>query len=396
MPRFFACLPCPPVIFSEQMDNLERKLRRWSDAHLIDSATAERILQFERETGKGKRWPAILAVSFGTLMLCAGVLLFVASHWDTLSPASRFSLVLGLVAVFHVTASLLGPKVPAVGVALHVAGTASLGAGIFLAAQIFNLEEHWPSGILLWAIGAALAWMILRQWPQALLAAVLIPWWIGGEWELATGRYVHAWNIASQGFLLLALFYMTTQPKENNRLLRLGLVWVGCLAFLPFLADVVWTGHDEYYWRHDRTLSLSTMLLGYVLAYVPVLVLAVFTRKKNSTGMFAAAGWVGALAAISRLGNPEHNAWIYLCLGLGACALCFWGVRDNRKLFINYGVVVFALSVIGFYFSEVLDKLGRSMGLILLGIIFLAGGWLLHRLRTDLIARASAAAGGSR
>jgi hypothetical protein len=39
----------------------------------------------------------------------------------------------------------------------------------------------------------------------------------------------------------------------------------------------------------------------------------------------------------------------------------------------------------------VLDKLGRSLGLILLGVIFLAGGWVLNRLRTDLIARAAAA-----
>src|SRR5579862_8614081 len=148
------------------MDNLERMLRRWSEAHLIDSGTADRILQFEAENGKGRRWPAILAVSFGTLMLCAGVLLFVASHWDELAPDSRFLLILGLVAVFHVTAALLARKVPVAGVALHFAGSAALGAGIFLAAQIFNLDEHWPTGLLLWAAGAGLAWIILRQWPQ--------------------------------------------------------------------------------------------------------------------------------------------------------------------------------------------------------------------------------------
>ena len=78
-------------------------------------------------------------------------------------------------------------------------------------------------------------------------------------------------------------------------------------------------------------------------------------------------------------------------MGLGACALCYWGVHDNRKLFINYGTVLFAIDLIAFYFSNVLDKLGRSMGLILLGVIFLAGGWVLNRLRGDLIARAAAA-----
>jgi uncharacterized membrane protein len=70
-------------------------------------------------------------------------------------------------------------------------------------------------------------------------------------------------------------------------------------------------------------------------------------------------------------------------------------VAKNRKLFINYGTVIFAIDLIAFYFSSVLDKLGRSMGLIVLGVIFLAGGWVLNRLRSDLIARA-AAAGASR
>src|SRR5215471_4963524 len=115
----------------------EKDLQRWVDAQLIDAATAGRIQQFEEESGRKRwRWPAILAVGFGALMLCAGILLFVAAHWDEMSPSQRFLLVLGMTAVFHVAAGLLGAKVPAIGTALHVAGTVTLGAGIFLAGQI--------------------------------------------------------------------------------------------------------------------------------------------------------------------------------------------------------------------------------------------------------------------
>ncbi len=98
------------------------------------------------------------------------------------------------------------------------------------------------------------------------------------------------------------------------------------------------------------------------------------------------------LAVVSGRASIESNPWLYCWVAVGACALCYWGVQENRKLFINYGTAIFALDVIGFYFSSVLDKLGRSMGLILLGVIFLAGGWVLNRLRTDLIARAAAGA----
>jgi uncharacterized membrane protein len=372
----------------------EKNLERWVGAGFVDAATADRIRRFEQDTGRGRlRWPALLAVGFGALMLCAGILLFVASHWDELSPGQRFSLVLAMVAVFHVAAGLLAAKVPAIGVALHVAGTCALGAAIYLAGQIFNLEEHWPGGIMLWALGALLAWIILRQWPQALLAAILIPWWLGGEWSLATENYRGAWNIAAQGFLLLSILYFSVR-RESSRPLRLGLIWVGCLSLIPFLGDVMWSGDTgSGYWPRQQPLPAHLVWLGYIAAYLPVLALAAVIRKKASVPIFVSAAWVFGLGMLSRVARPEHDPWIYLWVALGACGLCYWGVRDHRKLFINYGTVIFALNVIAFYFSDVLDKLGRSMGLILLGAIFLAGGWVLNRLRTDLIARAAAKGG---
>ena len=376
----------------------EKYLERWVDAHLVDQLTADRIREFENASDKKRlRWPAVLAISFGALMLCAGILLFVAAHWAELAPGERFSLVLFMVAVFHVAASVLGEKVPSIGIALHTAGTASLGAGIYMAGQIFNLQEHWPGGLLLWSLGAAIAWLVLKQWPQALLAAVLVPWWLGGEWDLATENYYGAWNIAAQGFLLLSILYLTTTPKDSHRHLRLGMVWVGALALIPFIVDVVGTaekGDFGWSWRWQRhSLPPDLQLLGYAGAYVPALLAAAITRRKRSIPMFIAAAWVMVLTMVSSQGRLESNPWLYLWIALGACAFCYWGVVENRKLFINYGTAIFALDLIAFYFSSVLDKLGRSMGLILLGVIFLAGGWILNRLRSDLITRAAAVAG---
>ena len=374
----------------------EKDLERWVDARVIDPSTADRIRDFENTSDKKRlRWPAILAISFGALMVCAGILLFVASHWDELAPSQRFMLVLAMVGVFHVAASFLGEKVPSMGIALHVVGTASLGAGIYIAGQIFNLQEHWPGGLLLWSLGAAAGWFVLKQWPQALLATVLVPWWLAGEWSLATEGYRGAWNIAAQGLLLLSILYLTATPKEPNRLLRLGLVWVGALALIPMIADVMFTADaPEYNWRWQGRLAnlpMGLALLGYAGAYLPILIFALIKRKNAAIPIFGSAAWVFLLAVLSSRRNIESNPWIYLWIALGACALCYWGVQENRKLFINYGTVLFAIDLIAFYFSSVLDKLGRSLGLILLGVIFLAGGWILNRLRGDLIARAAAA-----
>src|SRR5437879_1868956 len=131
-------------------------LDRWLSGGLFDTVTAARIREFEasREQPTHLRWPILIAIGFGALMLAAGVLLFVSAHWDDLSPGGRFSLVLFLVAIFHVGGAIFSDRFPALSTALHGVGTAALGAGIFLSAQIFNLQEHWPGGVMLWALGA--------------------------------------------------------------------------------------------------------------------------------------------------------------------------------------------------------------------------------------------------
>jgi hypothetical protein len=47
----------------------------------------------------------------------------------------------------------------------------------------------------------------------------------------------------------------------------------------------------------------------------------------------------------------------------------------------------FAITILCFYFSTVMDKLGRSESLIGLGVLFLAGGWALEKLRRRLVAQ---------
>ena len=68
-----------------------------------------------------------------------------------------------------------------------------------------------------------------------------------------------------------------------------------------------------------------------------------------------------------------------------AIFLVWWGVKTSAKALVNYGMAAFAATVVWFYFSSVMDKLGRSLGLITLGVLFLAGGWLLERTRRRLV-----------
>ena len=148
-------------------------LTRWADAGLIDAAAAARIRDYETaHAGSGKlRWPTMAAIAFGALMLGGGVLLFVAAHWDALSPGARFAIVLTLVGGLpRRWCAGRRPRAWAVGGAARGRNRGARRRHR-LAGQIFNLDEHWPSGILTWAAGAAAAWAVLRQTPQVVLLA---------------------------------------------------------------------------------------------------------------------------------------------------------------------------------------------------------------------------------
>ena len=83
---------------------LEPSLQRWVEAQLIDPQQADRIRAFETAEAPARRarWPVIVALAFGGIMLAAGILLFVSAHWDELSPFQRMALLVAAVGGFHV------------------------------------------------------------------------------------------------------------------------------------------------------------------------------------------------------------------------------------------------------------------------------------------------------
>jgi uncharacterized membrane protein len=84
--------------------------------------------------------------------------------------------------------------------------------------------------------------------------------------------------------------------------------------------------------------------------------------------------------------HSEANPFAYSLVACGSLFLVWWGIRRNSKPLLNYGMAAFALTVLWFYFSSILNRLDRAFGLILLGILFLAGGWALERTRRRLVA----------
>lgn len=368
----------------------ERYLEKWIGAGLIDAATSERIRAFEssHEKDNGLRWPVLLAVSLGGLLLCAGVLLFVAAHWDSLSSSTRFGLVLGLVAVFHLSAAFMSERFPALSTTFHAVGIACLGAGIFLAGQIFHLQEHWPGGVMLWALGACLAWALLRDWVQASFIAILLPAWLGGEWSVATKGMAMSSQILVQALLLLSISYLTAVVPGKESSTRKALMWIGGLSLIPLAVAVPFTATS---WQ--PIMPREYLLFGGTCALTLPLGLSWLLRGKATWANGIAAVWIIFLGLIDFGGygnigrNSLHDMGTYVMWALGSLLLIAWGLMEASKERVNLGVFSFALTVLAFYFSSVMDKLDRAASLITLGLLFVLGGWLLEKTRRRLVAK---------
>ena len=322
------------------------------------------------------RWPIVIACALGALLLGAGVLLFVSAHWDELSPAWRMMLVLLMVSFFHAAGVGATGRFDNLAVALHTVGTVTLGAGIALAGQIFNLSEHWPSAILLWTLGAALGWLLLGHWTQALLVAILAPYWLAGEWLVRMTELHYTLPVAA-GACVLSFTYLSARRGPTDSALRKGLCWLGALALLP---SVVILAADSW----NRLPPPTDMLIVWWAAMLLPLGVAYLLRGRDAIWNVLAIAWTLGVPPLSD-GHPDRIA-VYGWFAIGAIGLAAWGIREGRPERINLGIAGFALTVLAFYFSSVMDKLGRSASLIGLGILFLGGGWLLERTRRRLIA----------
>jgi uncharacterized membrane protein len=354
-------------------------LDRWLDADLLDADTAERIRAFEstQTRSQGLRWPILLAVVCGAVLVAAGALLFVSAHWDELSPAQRMSVVLLLIACFHGGGAAVAQRFEALSIAMHAVGTISLGAGIAVAGQIFNMSEHWPTAVLLWAFGAALGWALLRHWTQAALTAILAPWWLAAEW-LSGHTSTHETLPVAAGLCALSLSYLSARRVAEDSALRKALAWIGGIALLPtafFTASNSWVD----------TPFQSSHYPAWMLAIAVPIGVAGLLRGRDTIYNAAAVFWTLVLAALAG-SRPEYLA-VYAWCAIGSVGLSMWGIRDARPERINLGIAAFACTVFAFYFSSVMDKIGRSASLMGLGILFLGGGWALERTRRRLMAR---------
>ena len=381
------------------MADIENHLSRWQSAGILDAAAADRIRAYESDQHRsaGIAWQGMLALILGGILLACGVVLFVSAHWDSIGPGARFALVIALVAVFHLGGGLARERFQALSTTLHAVGTVATGAAIALVGQIFNIEEHWPAAVLVWALAALAGWLLLRDQAQQTLAFLLVPAWLVSELAYAAEGRIGQNVYPGRALLMAAALYLLVYfPGWKRNAVRWILLAAGAGAAVIGIAMMAdgWTSSDS-----ETFVTFGTAFWAWALIAALPLVLAAFKRHK---GLIATAGSLVVAIALpwcqraksGAVTRTEPNWAAYLLVAAFAAFVCWWGARRAEKALVNLGIAGFAVVVAWFYFSDVFGAMGRSLGLMAMGVLFLAGGWALEKLRRRILARMELAPAG--
>jgi uncharacterized membrane protein len=386
------------------MADFESHLTRWQSAGLLDAEVARRIRAYEAEQKKpaGQRlksvgWQVIVVLILGAILLACGVALFVSAHWDQIGPGARLAVVLAMVSVFHLSGGWARERFHGLSTALHAVGTLSTGAAIFLVGQIFNIQEHWPAAVLLWAVAALAGWILLHDAAQQTLTLLLFPAWILSEFSYYAEGHIGENVYAGRFLIVWAVLYLTFFIGSKRKILRGILFAVAAIASITGICILLegWSA-----WGDQTYLPLGLRTWGWVdIAVIPLL-FAVFRFRKSVIPVTVAICFSIALPWCQRIWTEYYNYGdvhgsnvrygpdlaAHALVAVFCVFIIWWGVRQLSQALVNLGIVGFAIAVIWFYFSDIFDKLDRSLGLIGLGILFLAGGWALEKIRRRIVA----------
>lgn len=242
------------------MDNnirwLLTEIERWKADGLVTPELGDRLRQrYEQPPAPAPAetvsWGLLVFATAGAIVIGLGVILLFAYNWDEIPKAGKLALVFGAIIAAHGGGIRLLARTgwqPKLGEALGALGTMFYGAGIWLVAQIYNIDEHYPNGFLFWALGAlAMAWA-LRSTVHGLLAVVLLAIW--GGCEVFDFRSPEYWSV-----LLVAGGLLPLAWKQRSALLL-----AATLAALQFLIAV-----NVFHWGQGAHAFTASLALGVLL-----------------------------------------------------------------------------------------------------------------------------------
>ena len=176
---------------------------------------------------EGAAWGRIIFFSIGAVLFGLGVILIFAYNWERMHKFVKLAVIFAALIAAHGAGFWLKrphSRYQTAGEGLHLLGTMLFGAGIWLIAQVYHIEEHYPNAFLIWGLGAlALAWS-MPSIAHGILAAILLVLW----------NCFEAFDFKNPHLISPFLIFVGIMPLAWLRRSRI-LMAVGLIAFLMTL-----------------------------------------------------------------------------------------------------------------------------------------------------------------
>lgn len=359
---------------------LHDELRDWLSEGLIDNAQAQR-LRARYPLAPSRSWARVIFSSLGAILIGLGVILLFAYNWQQMHKFVKLAVIFSALIGAHGAALWCRrhrPKQTALAEGLQVLGTLIFGAGIWLVAQIYHIDEHYPNAFLAWGLGAlAMAW-VLPSLAHGVIATLLLLLWHasevfdfhvanhGGAVLLLVGVVGLAWRLRSQMLLSLggaaiAAALVLSVSRINDDLILPMLFCIACIL-LAVHSLTLKSQHFAGSRAPLRPLGLITYFaLLYLLTFHELAERAVAPDLQTSAEVLyllsvalpAAVLWLGLLIDAGRGQRWRGGEWlqhglIALTLGmlLGAIAVHGYAPESRSDEFMaGFAAVVFNIAL---------------------------------------------------
>jgi uncharacterized membrane protein len=159
---------------------LRDEIALWVNEGIIGPDQGTALKRRYPAPAEGTAWGRIIFFSIGAILFGLGVILIFAYNWEKMHKFVKLAVIFAALIGAHGAGYWLKrpqSQFQTAGEGLHLLGTMLFGAGIWLIAQVYHIEEHYPTAFLIWGSGAlALAWS-LPSIAHGILAAILLVLW---------------------------------------------------------------------------------------------------------------------------------------------------------------------------------------------------------------------------
>ena len=422
---------------------LSSEIDRWVADGLITADQGGRIRsRYAPATGPAETlsWGLIVFFALGAIIAGLGVILLLAYNWSGLPKAGKLALILGATGAAHGFGLWLHERADwrrVLGEGSLVLGTMLFGAGIWLVAQVYNIDEHFPTGFFVWGLGAlALAWAVPSV-AQAIVATLAIAIWgtlevvefgQAVDWAtviLVAGLGTLAWRLRSAvlaGVLAAACYVQVLAHATHWG--GAGSAVASAVALSTGLLALGEWGRDRVDVHRIATVLRAYglggfLLCGYLLSFADAAedILRDSLRYPGSAAAAAAYRWslfglaVGAWVPVFLRTIARADLWravelafyplglislmaarvlesgalvaiVFNLVLLGVSGLAIVrGCREGRIRTIVLGSTVLGLLVFGRYFDLFDSLAARGLAFVLFGAALFAEGFYYRKLR---------------